>query len=283
MSNGSVYTMANRINLSSPCLQSGFQILIDFTADREKFDKDVEREVHRWEKRAAEKLQAKDRRDAVNAAFAAANEASAVARHAASVAARSAAAAAVLAATATATAAATAAAPPPDTLSKLAAGGLNELNELDVSCVPRYDCFSMFQSFADDDIQETTATVSLFDPVALTPIFTPVRSRRCTHTNCFDLDVHVQRFSGKSAEDWKCGICGAHAPLNALAIDSWMQRLISSAGNDCKFAEFNSTTGEFVRGVSERAAGKRKHVNEPVDVDSMLTGSASVPIEIDSD
>lgn len=44
----------------------------------------------------------------------------------------------------------------------------------------------------DDDLVESHITLSLLDPVSMMPLITPMRSRNCSHNECFDYDSFVQ-------------------------------------------------------------------------------------------
>ena len=133
----------------------------------------------------------------------------------------------------------------------------------------------------DYDIEASNATISLTDPVSLTPIFTPVKAVGCKHNNCFDLEAHKTRFYGRPNSDWKCGICNAHASLYELRIDAWTEALLAAAGPEAKFVEYEAKTGAFVRALSEKANGKRKRNDDVVDLESIKAGSFTSPIEVD--
>jgi E3 SUMO-protein ligase PIAS1 len=245
-------------------------LIVQFLNDRPEFDRRVAAEVERYDKVQFEKDQARQQRH--RQAQQEAQEREAAARQTIAVNAAAAAAnAAVVAANVAATVAA-ASFPTAPTFSSVPI------------TIPRCDFFARTQSMEiDNDVEASNATISLTDPVSLTPISTPVKAVGCKHINCFDLEAHKTRFHGRPNSDWKCGICNAHAPLYELRVDTWTEALLAKSGPDTKFVEYEAKTGAFVRALSEKANGKRKRSDDAIDVESIRAGSSSAPIEVDSD
>ena len=276
--NGGVSSMAMRIQveyeqqkLRNAVLTPMQSLIGQFLNDRPEFDRRVASEVDSYDKVQFEKDQARQQRH--RQAQHEAQEREAAARQAIAV--NAAAAAATAAAAAANAVAATVAATSFHTAPTLSAVS---------TTIPRCDFFARTQSVPIDyDIEASNATISVTDPVSLTPITTPVKATGCKHTNCFDLESHKTRFYGRPNADWKCGICNAHAPLYELRIDAWTEALLAAAGPDAKFVEYEAKTGAFVRALSEKANGKRKRSDDAIDVESIRAGSSTAPIEVDSD
>lgn len=279
-SNGGVDSMAMRIQVEYEqqklrnTVSTPMQSLIGlFLNNRPEFDRRVAAEVESYDKVQFEKDQARQQRHRQAQQEAQEREAAArqtIAVNAAAAAANAAAAAAVAAATVAA-----ASFPTAPTLSAVS------------TMIPRCDFFARTRSMAmdddEDDIEASNATISVTDPVSLTPITTPVKATGCKHNNCFDLESHKTRFYGRPNADWKCGICNAHAPLYELRIDAWTEALLAASSPDAKFVEYDTKTGAFVQALSEKANGKRKRSEAAIDVESIRAGSSSAPIEVDSD
>jgi len=245
-----------------------------FLNNRPEFDRRVAAEVESYDKVQFEKDQARQQRH--RQAQQEAQEREAAARQTTAVNAAAAAAnAAAAAANAVAASVVAASFPTAPTLSAVS------------TMIPRCDFFARTRSMAmdddEDDIEASNATISVTDPVSLTPITTPVKATGCKHNNCFDLESHKTRFYGRPNADWKCGICNAHAPLYELRIDAWTEALLAASSPDAKFVEYDTKTGAFVRALSEKANGKRKRSEAAIDVESIRAGSSSAPIEVDSD
>ncbi|KEF61586.1 uncharacterized protein A1O9_03154 [Exophiala aquamarina CBS 119918] len=81
-----------------------------------------------------------------------------------------------------------------------------------------------------DEIVATSSVLSLKDPVAYTRIVTPCRSIGCNHNQCFDAASYLQL--QEQAPTWTCPICSKPAPWENLALDQYVNDILSSTSRD---------------------------------------------------
>ncbi|KAJ1932123.1 E3 SUMO-protein ligase pli1, partial [Linderina pennispora] len=70
---------------------------------------------------------------------------------------------------------------------------------------------------ADDDVVADGALVSLKCPLGLVRITTPMRSKYCNHSQCFDGEVFLKM--NEQTPTWKCPIC-------SIAVKSWQELIV---------------------------------------------------------
>ena len=136
-----------------------------------------------------------------------------------------------------------------------------------------------FSFFGTDD-GSSKATVSLRDPIGLTRIKTPCRTANCNHWQAFDLFVHVERLKKIHTTQWTCPVCGECAHPNRIKLDNWFDGVLKTCDDDAHLAEFDTSTGLVLRGMSSRAAGKRKAAQYDVD-EPQAKGQKNDPIDVD--
>lgn len=81
-----------------------------------------------------------------------------------------------------------------------------------------------------DEIVATSSVLSLKDPVAYTRISTPCRSIGCNHNQCFDAAAYLQL--QEQAPTWTCPICNKPAPWENLALDQYVNDILSSTSTE---------------------------------------------------
>ncbi|KAF2128064.1 hypothetical protein P153DRAFT_319313 [Dothidotthia symphoricarpi CBS 119687] len=81
----------------------------------------------------------------------------------------------------------------------------------------------------DDDftIVESNLTINLFDPFSASRFCDiPVRSKACSHIDCFDLETFLQTRRRKGdasvSDQWRCPICNADARPPELVVDGFL-------------------------------------------------------------
>lgn len=100
------------------------------------------------------------------------------------------------------------------------------------------------------ECEELFRQVSLLDPISLCRISLPVRSKNCTHIQCFDLRTHlINNFLGEKSylklslekspkaiavakRLWRCPICSVMASRGVLLIDPFTKRIIAETSVD---------------------------------------------------
>jgi hypothetical protein len=75
----------------------------------------------------------------------------------------------------------------------------------------------------DPDIQATSSTISMKDPVAYTKINVPVRSINCVHLQCYDAFVFLSMMD--TTPDWKCPVCNRAITSDELVHDGFFQEI----------------------------------------------------------
>jgi len=81
----------------------------------------------------------------------------------------------------------------------------------------------------DPDIEVGSSVMSLKDPISTLRIVTPCRSTVCTHNQCFDADSFLQL--QEQAPTWTCPICSKTISYEALAVDQYVEEILSKARN----------------------------------------------------
>lgn len=83
----------------------------------------------------------------------------------------------------------------------------------------------------DDGLETMAALHSLADPVLLTRIKVPARSRRCAHIDCFDLATFLQL--QVQASTWKCPVCNSMLHWEDIAVDDYFSAVLLSIPESC--------------------------------------------------
>ncbi|RYN40786.1 hypothetical protein AA0113_g9051 [Alternaria arborescens] len=87
----------------------------------------------------------------------------------------------------------------------------------------------MVKKANDPDIEVGSSVMSLKDPISTLRIVTPCRSTVCTHNQCFDADSFLQL--QEQAPTWTCPICSKTISYEALAVDQYVEEILSKARN----------------------------------------------------
>jgi len=86
------------------------------------------------------------------------------------------------------------------------------------------------ESSNDHEISMDSLKVSLICPYSRTRMLIPIRSRNCSHLQCFDLSNYLQM--NKLKPSWKCPVCGKHCPYNSLVVDRYFLEVIQKVTRD---------------------------------------------------
>jgi E3 SUMO-protein ligase PIAS1 len=81
----------------------------------------------------------------------------------------------------------------------------------------------------DPDIEFGSSVMSLKDPISTLRIKTPCRSMICTHNQCFDAESFLML--QEQAPTWICPICNKTISFNGLAVDQYVQEILSKVKN----------------------------------------------------
>jgi E3 SUMO-protein ligase PIAS1 len=81
----------------------------------------------------------------------------------------------------------------------------------------------------DPDIEFGSSVMSLKDPISTLRIKTPCRSMICTHNQCFDAESFL--LLQEQAPTWTCPICSKIISFNGLAVDQYVQEILSKVKN----------------------------------------------------
>lgn len=90
----------------------------------------------------------------------------------------------------------------------------------------------------EDDIVPMQETVQLRDPVSLTIIELPVRSRQCVHVQCFDFAVHMS--INRVRPIWKCPHCNGPARWEDLVVDAYFRGILGECDDNVKHVLVNA-------------------------------------------
>lgn len=106
------------------------------------------------------------------------------------------------------------------------------------------------------ELQSTSATINLCDPVSLMRIRVPVRFRDCKHFQCFDFAIDLPKW--RDGRKNRCPLCTESGSIDGLIHDRWFGSKLETTPPDHKFVEFDTKSGETLRTYSDRGARKRK-------------------------
>lgn len=73
---------------------------------------------------------------------------------------------------------------------------------------------------ADPEVEASSFSVALKDPLTLARIKTPVRSVQCTHVACFDAEMWFTL--NEQTPTWTCPICSKVLKPGDLILDGWV-------------------------------------------------------------
>ncbi|KAJ1554697.1 SUMO ligase siz1 [Nowakowskiella sp. JEL0078] len=82
----------------------------------------------------------------------------------------------------------------------------------------------------DEDIVETSTTISLCDPYSRLRIKTPVRSTSCNHLQCFDCETFFNMM--EKVPNWICPVCSLIIGWETIFVDGYFQELLQKANID---------------------------------------------------
>lgn len=87
----------------------------------------------------------------------------------------------------------------------------------------------MMEKANDPDIEVGSSVMSLKDPISTVRITVPCRSSLCTHNQCFDAESFLQL--QEQAPTWTCPICSKIISYEALAVDQYVEEILSKVRN----------------------------------------------------
>eukprot|EP01083_Nonionella_stella_P155368 501881_1 len=92
----------------------------------------------------------------------------------------------------------------------------------------------MRESFTakDNDVQETSFVLPLFDTYTQARLEVPTKGRDCEHRNLFDLRSFLQRKGSKSSAP--CPICNKRVAVNSLEVDHYISRILMTENSDVR-------------------------------------------------
>ena len=116
----------------------------------------------------------------------------------------------------------------------------------------------------DTELESTSATVSMFDPLTWKLIECPVRFEQCRHAQCVDINT-VPLLPRSSTGSLQCPICNivVAATDTTLMISRWFKTITEQAAGH-KFAEYDTRTGKFIRCYTNT---KKRKIDASIDLD----------------
>lgn len=86
--------------------------------------------------------------------------------------------------------------------------------------------------FSQDDIVSVGETISLKDPVTLSRIKNPIRSKKCKHIQCFDAGTFITMNRAKGR--WECPVCNSKVQWSELILDGYFKDILENTSMDCE-------------------------------------------------
>ncbi|OMJ25400.1 E3 SUMO-protein ligase pli1 [Smittium culicis] len=96
----------------------------------------------------------------------------------------------------------------------------------------------MKKSVQDDDIIETKSVLSLICPLGICRIKNPIRSKKCTHNQCFDAEMFIEL--NRNMQIWKCPVCSLVIPsIYDLVLDEYFDEILQKISKEFSQVEIN--------------------------------------------
>ncbi|KAJ3395981.1 SUMO ligase siz1 [Lobulomyces angularis] len=82
----------------------------------------------------------------------------------------------------------------------------------------------------DDDLIATSNIISLRDPITMSKIVTPARSKECNHDQCFDLETYLMYHD--SAQEYNCPVCSKTLSWQNIFVDGLFLEILNSVDDE---------------------------------------------------
>ncbi|KAG7662401.1 SIZ1 [[Candida] subhashii] len=125
----------------------------------------------------------------------------------------------------------------------------------------------------DDEIEVSTTTVTLRDPLAYTRMKYPVQSIYCKHTQCFDGYIFLQ--AQLQMPTWICPYCSRNIKVHDLAISEYFDEIINNVSEDVDNVVIHTDGSWSVS--NENAADENNNIKAEQSNALSKSKSASVP------
>ncbi|CAG5113837.1 Oidioi.mRNA.OKI2018_I69.chr2.g7927.t1.cds [Oikopleura dioica] len=133
------------------------------------------------------------------------------------------------------------------------------LERVKANVVPKEETINLIREKLDPnaDVACGSISASLQCPVGCIRMTTPVRTRQCSHFQCFDADPYLRMNEKKPT--WNCPVCHKKAYFNELVVDEYFAEI-------CKKSKANEVDFEPTGGWTEHKEKKEKkpRVEQPV-------------------
>eukprot|EP00727_Mastigamoeba_balamuthi_P008317 m51a1_g4107 putative zinc finger miz domain-containing protein 2 isoform x1 (693) ;mRNA; f:118248-120736 len=90
---------------------------------------------------------------------------------------------------------------------------------------------AFFTGSGESDLELTKSRLSLRCPLAMVRMTAPVRTAKCSHLQCFDLNSFLT--FNQSSPRFLCPVCGTSAFFSQLLVDPFAQGILERAPPDC--------------------------------------------------
>jgi len=118
----------------------------------------------------------------------------------------------------------------------------------------------------DDELTAGAARLGLQCPLTHLRLRTPVRSVRCKHLECFDLQPYLQMAKAARFPKYLCPRCSAHARPHELRVDPWMKQLLAIVPADVLEVEVEAD-GSFKAADEKQVPSRKRKRVESVEID----------------
>lgn len=125
----------------------------------------------------------------------------------------------------------------------------------------------------DPDIQATSSTLTMKDPLTYTALNIPIRSINCVHLQCFDAFCFLSMM--EQTPDWKCPVCNRAITSDELVHDGFFQdikdQLPSDGSIDTVIVEVDGTwrTEDNKYGNAKKAVEHREKIKNGLTADNL--------------
>jgi len=150
------------------------------------------------------------------------------------------------------------------------------LERVKVNVLPKKETINLIKEKLDPDADVAceSISVSLQCPVGCIRMKTPVRTRQCTHFQCFDADPYLRMNEKKPT--WNCPVCHRTAYFTELVVDEYFAEI-------CKASKANEVDFEPSGSWKEHREKKEKKPKQDFAADSAPAAKPVETIALDSD
>jgi len=128
----------------------------------------------------------------------------------------------------------------------------------------------------EDGISMDSMKISLICPLTRQKMGFPIRSRNCSHLQCFDLNSYFMM--NESRPKWKCPICNKDCPYDSLVFDRYFLEILDKVDDSVKEVELLTNGNWKVVDADHNRTASMSTIEDPQS--TMHDSKADVKVEM---